>query len=105
MRELIDVLFWYSGCGFWSALTCFLLYRLHHLLIDKKVRLYILIKNLIEFPFIMLWIRFWNEKQLTNSHNMLEELKKDEKHNMNDIYFLTRIGFNYTQYRYNRIKK
>jgi hypothetical protein len=104
MRELIDVLFWYSGCGFWSALTCFLLYRLHHLLIDKEIKFYIHIKNLIEFPFVMFYLRCWGYDSLEKSHKNMKEIKEDENFKMEDVYYLTKIGFRYLEYRYQRKK-
>ena len=54
MREIIDVLFWYSGFGMWSALVVISVLKIHFLLVKKEVEPYITIKNLIEFPFVML---------------------------------------------------
>jgi len=104
MRELIDVLFWYAGFGFWSAMLCVAIYKIHRLFLDKDVKWYILIKNLIQFPFIMLWLRCWGVKRLEQSNKTIQGLRENDK-NLERCYFLTRIGFEYVEYRYARIRK
>jgi hypothetical protein len=101
MRELIDILFWYSGFGLWSIVVCFIVYKIHRLFINNKIGWYILIKNLIEFPFVMFYLRCWGENSLQNAHNHIAELKKDIIE-YSKIYWLTRVGFDYVEYRYNR---
>jgi len=102
MREIIDVLFWYSGFGMWSALVVISVLKIHFLLVKKEVEPYITIKNLIEFPFVMLWLCTWNEKKLKNSHKTINLLKKEGK--FDNAYWLTKIGFNLVEKRYQKLK-
>lgn len=83
-------IFFYTGLIFYIIVLLICLYYIDKILC-KKVPYYVVLRNHISFPFIMIWVTFFTTKQLENCKKM-HELAISEK---TKIYYLTKYGLKY----------